>query len=306
MTHLSYYWHFLNLGTPKKAGKEARNPAFRFFIGYFSSHFILANTLYYIKPSRSTIIDLSQRDAQEESSSTVEMGQGCNYLRHDLSSFTESVRMLKPTEDHDCIDIWNGYSNELMTLIGNIATLRNDARALLQLPKASHFSEMSMVTQKIKHFKTSLDQIKQCMPATITDHEFFQQQTAVKLIQIRAETYHVAAILLLHESSKPSFYGKSSQYCLLEHIPLLSLHSINSYRSAMFDSVSLILQSPSLPFEWGLWPLFIAACYAYEEEDKAQALDLFHTAQCKTPFENIHRAQKVTELHLLNWKPSFT
>lgn len=207
-----------------------------------------------------------------------------------------------PTETLDEIDLWNGYSNSLLLLINETAGLKYDVVRMHQRGTSCKLSRVALET-KILRLRTSIDQLSQSSPVLSETSSSAISPQQCRMLEATAETYQLAALLFLNESSTPAFLGISSPSDPGLTIPLLDDVEKQNQVRAVLNMIHDIVDQTKVPVSWPLWALFIAGCCADQEEDRVMVSSLLHAAQQKTPYENIPRAQKVIEL-VWNWRDS--
>ncbi|KIW19897.1 hypothetical protein PV08_00472 [Exophiala spinifera] len=291
LIHLSYFRKLLML-QPSQQHTFKRSLAYQFFMSYFTSHTVLAKTLFSLEDAMAeasrpwdTALDGSSRTAEMTSPPSK-----------DHWSDTTKMCRLMPSEDRDFIDPWNGCSNTFQLLLNDICSLKDEAKLLLQLSPTDYTERIATIDTTIRHLKARLLSLTQLRPSTLDYDDHPESASRKRLLKVRAEAYRTAALLFLHQSSKPAFYGRTVTSPLPGSFPALSQEEVTHYTKTTLDSVHEVVAGTTLPFSWGLWPLFIAACTLQSEDDKVRAISIFTTARQKKAYENIPRAQKVVEL----------
>ncbi|KIV88962.1 hypothetical protein PV10_08586 [Exophiala mesophila] len=289
LAHLTFYRAFLMRRAEQTSSSPSISSIARYVTSYFSSHTVLAKTLYDIQ-------ELLPRTEQRSSINSI-------YPPCTSWTATDLVGSIMPTETLDEIDLWNGYSNSLLLLINEIAGLKYDVVQMHQGGTICKLSRVALET-KILRLRTSIDQLSQSSPVlseTSSSSAISPQQC--RMLEAIAETYQLAALLFLNESSTPAFLGISSTSDSDLSIPLLDDVEKQNQVRAVLNIIHDIVHQTKMPVSWPLWALFIAGCCADQEEDRVMVLSLLHAAQQKAPYENIPQAQKVIEL-VWNWRDS--
>lgn len=198
------------------------------------------------------------------------------------------------------INLWVGCSPNLLCLIYDITALRLQSKRLMRTPLCRIPSVINDISIEIHRLRNELEKIIQTLPSHSSwlrdpDHH------GRRLVQLRAECYRAAAILLLHATSQPSFYGLPTTHVLAHQIPQVPHWRLRECWNLIIESSKEIVIGRLLPISWGLWSLFMAAAYAEEEDDKAVVLNLLTEARQNSTFENVWRAQRLAEL-LWQWR----
>jgi regulator of replication initiation timing len=183
----------------------------------------------------------------------------------------------------DIIDTYSNISNRLLLLINEITELKTRAESGLT---SSHSTglEADNLQESVERIHQSLLNLQQIVPdfIQVTSPEW------VENMQRSAEAARLAALILLHESLRPSLFSNRSP---LPH-PAFSTASDSVlddndkgvYIKAILDLVRDIMNYGPLPVSWPLWSLFIAGCCAADEVDRITVLRLFETALKKSNF----------------------
>lgn len=301
-------------------------------MSYFSAHLTLGQVLFQIDGGH------SHSPSQARNSDPVPM--------YGLSVDGRSI--LAQMADLDHINIWNGYSNRLLLLIDDINTLKDDARASMfwSMSVAQPQHPLCTISTKILRIQHNLEHLVQTLPPSLSQQtgqsvsggafhsaaESGQEAISKKIfhVQIIAEAYRLAAMLLLNEAASDSaFFGPLSlsstagfrevhadPTILLPRPILTPAQKKASIRSVIQYTSLIVADADSLPISWPLWPLFVAACCcnslsSWEFQGQEQALesdekglkpdqraawDILVAAGRKMPYANIEQAQRIVQL----------
>ncbi|KAF7595979.1 hypothetical protein BBP40_004125 [Aspergillus hancockii] len=272
-------------------GHRDAPPVPPFFISYFSAHLVLAKSLFPIDDMLPAVNVSSNIVQRHNPSPSIPPTEG-------TWTSTSSLAKIMQTNTLDEIDVWNGFSNQMLLLINEILSLKDNAQTLhyrcliATTPRTVIEQRQVAINTKISMLEMKLATIRQRLPASLLQpHEPTEHPHRCHLLDATAEAYHLAACLLLSEATNPTFLG----YTLASRGHVMRSQDYVDRIFSLVDEVVTPLDY--LPTSWPLWPLFIASCCCSPSlEIQARSLALFHVARGKAPYENIPRAQTVVEL----------
>jgi hypothetical protein len=265
-----------------------------FFISYFASHLVLAKSLFPIDE----VLPVA-----EVPTSRIDNAPSTDAPKVSWTSTKDLAKVMREDSLHD-IDIWTGLSGHMLLLINEVLSLKQDAQALnhqehgVSAPQNVVEQRRSTLELKVTTLEARLATATQKVPVSLHQGNGSPESAhRCRLLEGTAEAYRLAAFLLLSEVASPAFLGytlstnrASAQTC----DPTLR----QQYVDRIFELVNEVVSSLDyLPVSWPLWPLFIASCCCpSDQESKTTALELFHAAKEKAPYENIPRALTLVEL----------
>ncbi|PYH64795.1 fungal specific transcription factor domain-containing protein [Aspergillus vadensis CBS 113365] len=175
---------------------------------------------------------------------------------------------LPPSPSSDIIDPYMGFSHALLLLINKVTDLAWQEHALDIQSAYGLKHSLEVLRQMPPHVDINLHSGKECM--------------------VIAEANRLGALLLLHEicssststSSCPSFTSEEKLRYVRQILNLIQTHKSNMMRTAV------------LP----LWPLFLAGCCAWDDEDRVVVLQIFQEWEAIRRFGNITPAREVIEM----------
>lgn len=278
-------------------GHKNAPPVPQFFISYFSSHLVLAKSLFSIDDI-SSISEVAASSPSESSLVGTVSDQKMSWTA------TKYLVAVMPVDTYHEIDTWNGLSSHMLLLINDILSLRHDAQVLrhqcseLATPRPVVEQEQAAIAHKIATLEASLATTTQIIPVSLyTDRSSAEPRNQFRLLKSISEAYHLAAYLLLSEAVSPHFLGFTPT--IIPSVERLKDPAQRArYVDRVFSLANCVVSSVDhLPVSWPLWPLFIASCCcSWDEKIRSRALEIFRAAKEKAPYENIPRAQTLVEL----------
>jgi hypothetical protein len=206
-----------------------------------------------------------------------------------------------PESPLSAVDTLLGFSTDLWPIIHRLSHLLSFKRSLETAIAAGHTSEATVLRTELentsqaielalKNWKPTLTSIAPCPESDEKDmpDELIAQDpvndTRIQSILNNAEAYRHSAFVYLYRTirSHP------------RHHPCVQKHAHLSLQ-ACSNVVELAEQCHDGPMSALLWPLFVAACEAMMEDDRALAIDAFGGTERRQGMNNIMRAWEVVQ-----------